>query len=118
MPWPASAFKRATQKKKGTHGYYRKSLMRMCRREDSNLHSLNGNQVLNLARLPVPPLRQLTDCILGPASRHRQGLGSTYCRATSSTTIPRASSFSVAAYARSTTLGHGSFSGKRKVASK
>src|SRR5262249_51540928 len=28
-----------------------------CRREDSNLHSLNGNQVLNLARLPVPPLR-------------------------------------------------------------
>ena len=29
-----------------------------CRREDSNLHSLNGNQVLNLARLPVPPLRQ------------------------------------------------------------
>src|SRR5262249_40877225 len=28
-----------------------------CRREDSTLHSLNGNQVLNLARLPVPPLR-------------------------------------------------------------
>src|SRR5438132_8099859 len=25
---------------------------RNCRREDSNLHSLNGNQVLNLARLP------------------------------------------------------------------
>src|SRR5436305_9451232 len=25
---------------------------RQCRREDSNLHSLNGNQVLNLARLP------------------------------------------------------------------
>src|SRR5262249_29137237 len=27
-----------------------------CRREDSNLHSLSGNQVLNLARLPIPPL--------------------------------------------------------------
>src|SRR5436190_20173770 len=31
---------------------------RNCRREDSNLHSLNGNQVLNLARLPIPPLRR------------------------------------------------------------
>src|SRR5437879_4810174 len=29
-----------------------------CRREDSNLHSLYGNQVLNLARLPIPPLRR------------------------------------------------------------
>src|SRR5579871_6017103 len=29
-----------------------------CRREDSNLHSLSGNQVLNLARLPIPPLRR------------------------------------------------------------
>jgi hypothetical protein len=28
-----------------------------CRREDSNLHTLNGYQVLNLARLPIPPLR-------------------------------------------------------------
>src|SRR5262249_19572379 len=33
--------------------------MAKCRREDSNLHSLNGNQVVNLARLPVPPLRQV-----------------------------------------------------------
>ncbi len=31
-----------------------------CRREDSNLHTLNGYQVLNLARLPIPPLRQRT----------------------------------------------------------
>ena len=29
----------------------------MCRREDLNLHSLYGNQLLKLARLPVPPLR-------------------------------------------------------------
>jgi hypothetical protein len=35
-----------------------------CRREDSNLHSLNGNQVLNLARLPVPPLRLQRPCRL------------------------------------------------------
>ena len=28
-----------------------------CRREDSNLHTLYGYQVLNLARLPIPPLR-------------------------------------------------------------
>ena len=28
-----------------------------CRRQDLNLHSLNGNQALNLARLPIPPLR-------------------------------------------------------------
>ena len=28
------------------------------RREDSNLHTLYGYQVLNLARLPIPPLRQ------------------------------------------------------------
>ena len=29
--------------------------VRHCRRKDSNLHSLNGNQVLSLARLPIPP---------------------------------------------------------------
>src|SRR5437667_10015678 len=32
-------------------------MMQQCRREDSNLHTLNGYQVLNLARLPIPPLR-------------------------------------------------------------
>jgi hypothetical protein len=35
-----------------------REVLLQCRREDSNLHSLNGNQVLNLARLPIPPLRQ------------------------------------------------------------
>jgi hypothetical protein len=30
---------------------------RICRRQDLNLHCLNGNQALNLARLPIPPLR-------------------------------------------------------------
>src|SRR5439155_26931391 len=45
-----------------------------CRREDSNLHSLNGNQVLNLARLPVPPLR-LAQVILRGCSRGRQVKG-------------------------------------------
>src|SRR5262245_39398425 len=29
-----------------------------CRRQDLNLHSLDGNQALNLARLPIPPLRR------------------------------------------------------------
>src|SRR5436853_2980320 len=57
---------------------------RNCRREDSNLHSLNGNQVLNLARLPIPPLRRADSrnikcassvdlfiiSAFGPASRH------------------------------------------------
>ena len=28
-----------------------------CRREDLNLHGVNPHQVLNLARLPIPPLR-------------------------------------------------------------
>jgi hypothetical protein len=28
-----------------------------CRRQDLNLHTLNEYQVLNLARLPIPPLR-------------------------------------------------------------
>src|SRR5439155_4492876 len=37
----------------------RKSLpCRWCRREDSNLHSRYGNQLLKLARLPIPPLRR------------------------------------------------------------
>jgi hypothetical protein len=43
-----------------------------CRREDSNLHSLNGNQVLNLARLPIPPLRlkrTLTSAFIIPGAR-------------------------------------------------
>ena len=30
-----------------------------CRRQDLNLHSLVGNQALNLARLPIPPLRRM-----------------------------------------------------------
>src|SRR5437016_7179772 len=56
---------------------------RNCRREDSNLHSLNGNQVLNLARLPIPPLRRADShkvCQLGglvllfPPSARRQGI--------------------------------------------
>ena len=28
-----------------------------CRRQDLNLHWVNPNQALNLARLPIPPLR-------------------------------------------------------------
>src|SRR5262245_47664307 len=37
----------------------RKSLpFKVCRRQDLNLHCLNGNQALNLARLPIPPLRR------------------------------------------------------------
>ena len=28
-----------------------------CRREDSNLHPVDPDQTLNLARLPIPPLR-------------------------------------------------------------
>lgn len=28
-----------------------------CRRQDLNLHDLEGHQALNLARLPIPPLR-------------------------------------------------------------
>src|ERR1700722_3407482 len=28
-----------------------------CWRQDLNLHSLDGNQALNLARLPIPPLQ-------------------------------------------------------------
>ena len=28
-----------------------------CRREDLNLHGVSSHQVLNLARLPIPPLR-------------------------------------------------------------
>jgi hypothetical protein len=45
-----------------------------CRREDSNLHSLNGNQVLNLARLPVPPLRHAQE-YLRPTPEGRQERG-------------------------------------------
>ena len=35
-----------------------------CRREDSNLHVHYGHQVLNLARLPIPPLRLATSTIM------------------------------------------------------
>ena len=31
----------------------------ICRRQDLNLHDLVGHQALNLARLPIPPLRLL-----------------------------------------------------------
>ena len=30
-----------------------------CRGQDLNLHSLNGNQALNLARLPISPPRRV-----------------------------------------------------------
>src|SRR5205807_10073054 len=46
-----------------------------CRREDSNLHTLYGYQVLNLARLPIPPLRQaepVPASLLLPMRRCRQ----------------------------------------------
>ena len=45
--------------KKGSRFSYREPLTLQCRRQDLNLHSLNGNQALNLARLPIPPLRRL-----------------------------------------------------------
>src|SRR5512134_1179601 len=35
-------------------------LLSWCRREDSNLHPVNPDQTLNLARLPIPPLRHRT----------------------------------------------------------
>lgn len=52
--------RKSRAKAKGTHGSFAVSPYAVvrCRREDSNLHSLYGNQVLNLARLPVPPLRR------------------------------------------------------------
>jgi hypothetical protein len=36
-----------------------------CRREDSNLHPVNPDQTLNLARLPIPPLRQVRGIVRG-----------------------------------------------------
>src|SRR5438132_12877939 len=49
----------AAGNKKGLTRYPRKPCaLHECRREDSNLHTLNGYQVLNLARLPIPPLRR------------------------------------------------------------
>src|SRR6476469_9206310 len=38
-----------------------------CRGQDLNLHSLDGNQALNLARLPIPPPRQVTSELSRPA---------------------------------------------------
>ena len=32
---------------------------KMCAQEDSNLHAQKGHQVLNLARLPIPPRAHL-----------------------------------------------------------
>ena len=49
----------AGKTEKGLRHYLAASpYMRRCRRQDLNLHSLYGNQLLKLARLPVPPLRQ------------------------------------------------------------
>lgn len=35
-----------------------------CRRQDLNLHALDGHQALNLARLPIPPLRLVVSIII------------------------------------------------------
>ena len=34
-----------------------------CRVQDSNLHSLNGHQILSLACLPIPPTRLVSVCL-------------------------------------------------------
>ena len=44
----------------------------MCRRQDLNLHALSGHQPLKLARLPIPPLRQILYMALAPARRPLQ----------------------------------------------
>ena len=37
--------------------YWKREYPHVCRRQDLNLHWVNPNQALNLARLPIPPLR-------------------------------------------------------------
>src|SRR5205085_9101916 len=54
---PPFAPKVGRVKRKGSRPSDASPCVEKCRREDSNLHSLYGNQVLNLARLPIPPLR-------------------------------------------------------------
>ncbi len=52
--------RRLAQTKKRTCPWEEQALFvvcRQCRREDLNLHGVNPHQVLNLARLPIPPLR-------------------------------------------------------------
>lgn len=48
----------------------------MCRRQDLNLHWVNPNQVLNLARLPIPPLRLGRAAFSGPKESSFSLLGS------------------------------------------
>ncbi len=40
-----------------------------CRRWESNPHSRNGNYALNVARLPIPPLRQVSWIVSGKQCR-------------------------------------------------
>src|SRR3954452_249117 len=57
QPFP-QMFPKLLGKQKGPATLYAASpLLIRCWRQDLNLHSLDGNQALNLARLPIPPLQ-------------------------------------------------------------
>src|SRR5262249_51008495 len=60
LPHAASATPpvRGGKTKKDPEQVPRVLVLQQCRREDSNLPPRNGNQLLKLARLPIPPLRQ------------------------------------------------------------
>src|SRR5215471_2941297 len=55
---PPSAPQTRRRKKVGLRLYSVTPHASMCRRQDLNLHWVNPNQALNLARLPIPPLRR------------------------------------------------------------
>ena len=48
----------AVEEKKGSRLFDVTPCDAICRRQDLNLHWVNPNQALNLARLPIPPLRR------------------------------------------------------------
>src|SRR5215471_5349053 len=75
---PPSAPQTRRRKKVGLRLYSVTPHASMCRRQDLNLHWVNPNQALNLARLPIPPLRRgwlphyLTKLLRGKSSPNSQ----------------------------------------------
>src|SRR5713101_5533140 len=56
--WRKDGGKRFANKKGPTALFAVSPRKKRCRRQDLNLHCHYGNQALNLARLPIPPLRR------------------------------------------------------------
>ncbi len=62
-----------TEKQKDSEQFALSPYAVRCRRQDLNLHSHYRNQALNLARLPIPPLRLVASYYVGSAIRNQVG---------------------------------------------